>query len=619
MNHPVTPRHADPEKTEKAADLPAAASVAAPPQRIGDFLLLRELGRGGFARVYLAHQVSLDRRVALKIARQPSRGEGQALAGLEHDHIVKVFAEFSDPASGTSGLVLQYIAGTSLAEVLPRLYRDGNRPTQGADILRAIDLLARDEVGFDPAALRDREVLSHGDYLTSVCHLGARLADALAFAHARGILHCDIKPGNILMNRYGRPLLADFNVAVPTRDSGDHSLLLGGTVLYMAPEQLAAFRKLPGGDVRKVGPRSDLYSLGLVLLEMIAGRLPVNPSLNTAAAVLVWKQQRPEEWYPDGISIPPVLWRVLSRCLAPEPADRFSSGVELAAALRHAAQLLEAGSHLATDSGLARLTYRRPIAVLLALVLLPHVVGSVVNIIYNENQVVLREEQQGAFLSLVIGYNLIVYPLCVLVAWSVLWPLVRALGRPSALLTMPTRELDRLRRRTLSLSNWAIVLALLGWLPGGFIFPVALHLATGALAEGTYFHFLLSFTLSGLIALVYSYFAAQFVMLRGLYPRFVHAETDPQQVQRELDRAVRGALLFQVLAALVPLTGAVLLLTLGPKEMTLVFRFLVVAMILAGMAGLGIAVWATHSLRAQVQVWKGVHRRTARPEGAFFG
>ena len=109
----------------------------------------------------------------------------------------------------------------------------------------------RDEVDFDPASLRDRDVLARSDYLTSVCRLGARMAEALAFAHARGILHCDVKPANILLNRYGRPLLADFNVSVRSR-AEDEPHPMGGTLLYMAPEQLAAFSHLPGGDARNV-------------------------------------------------------------------------------------------------------------------------------------------------------------------------------------------------------------------------------------------------------------------------------------------------------------------------------------------------------------------------------
>ena len=116
---------------------------------------------------------------------------------------------------------------------------DGDRelvtPT-GAAILAALDELRHGDPGFDPAALRDREALAASDFPQAVCLLGAKLAEALAFAHARGVLHCDIKPGNILLTPYGRPMLADFNVAFARAKHDPASGRYGGTLAYMAPE-----------------------------------------------------------------------------------------------------------------------------------------------------------------------------------------------------------------------------------------------------------------------------------------------------------------------------------------------------------------------------------------------
>src|SRR5688500_12131147 len=112
-----------PPETEQ---IPVEASTAfdrtgafKPGQRIhDDFVILRQLGRGSFARVYLVQQVSLDRQVALKISDRPSIGEAKTLAGLEHDHIVKVYSEFADPRTGKYCLCLQYVPGTTLAHVI---------------------------------------------------------------------------------------------------------------------------------------------------------------------------------------------------------------------------------------------------------------------------------------------------------------------------------------------------------------------------------------------------------------------------------------------------------------------------------------------------------------------
>src|SRR4029079_10685491 len=120
----------------------------------------------------------------------------------------------------------------------------GAPPRSGSAILAALDATRRGEAGFDPASLRDRDALGGDDFAQAVCRLGARLAEALAFAHARGVLHCDIKPGNILLTPYGRPMLADFNVAFDrTRCEAD--ACYGGTLAYMAPEYRAAMLGRP--------------------------------------------------------------------------------------------------------------------------------------------------------------------------------------------------------------------------------------------------------------------------------------------------------------------------------------------------------------------------------------
>src|SRR5687767_4203793 len=128
------------EQTDRVPNLAGRPSdstePSAPfPDRLGDFILVRELGRGSFARVYLAHQESLGRMVALKVSERPNRGEAQILAGLEHDHIVRVYSEFNE--AGRHGLVLQYVPGTNLAQVLAELFRGGHRPERGREILDA--------------------------------------------------------------------------------------------------------------------------------------------------------------------------------------------------------------------------------------------------------------------------------------------------------------------------------------------------------------------------------------------------------------------------------------------------------------------------------------------------
>lgn len=611
---------ADPssDRTERAPTLVGSSSgpPGTPPSnlgQLGDFVLMRELGEGGLAKVYLAHQLSLDRKVALKVSHVPSRGEGQILAGLEHDHIVKVFTEFHDPVTNQHGLVLQYIPGTNLSKVLETLFRGNKVPQHGTDILGVIDALAKEEVDFDPGALRDREVFQRGDYVATVCRLGSRLAEALAFAHGRGILHCDIKPANILLTPYGRPLLVDFNVAVPSGGSEGASTF-GGTMRYMAPEQLARFVRDVDETASPIDYRADLYGLGLVLTELLLGRIPSLPTTPEGRidtkALLASKRGMPEDLLEGEQSkLPPQVWRVLRRCLHPKGTERYASGAELAGALRQAADRYEAEHRLPPAGPLCRLALRMPVLTLLMLTLVPHLVGTVVNIAYNSTQIPLSKPQRDFFVGIILYYNLVAYPICLALGWLVLRPIYEASKRISEWPTWPVVDLNRVRQKTLNLGKWAVAFALVGWLPGGVFFPLCVHVAVGSVGWDIFGHFLLSFTLSGLIALIYSYLGVQFVVLRSLYPRLMHAEQLPGETEMELQPILRTLGIFQFLAALVPLVGAIFLVALAPQEFTLIVRLLVAGLIGAGLLGLGAAVLVTGYLRNIAGVLMGRSER----------
>jgi hypothetical protein len=170
-------------------------------------------------------------------------------------------------------------------------------------------------------------------------------------------------------------------------------------------------------------------------------------------------------------------------------------------------------------------------------------------------------------------------------------------------------EVDEARRRALRLPLWDIVLACVGWLPGGLVFPLVLHLATGNLEPKVYWHFLFSFTISGLIALTYSAIAAEFVVVRVLYPGlWLDARQLRTTARGELAREEGRMAVLQFLAVLIPLAGASLLLSVGGKNLLdLSFRVLVTALLAVGMVGLGLAILAAKELRQAVDALTG-HR-----------
>ena len=263
------------------------------------FQLQSELGRGAFGRVYLARQGDLaNRPVALKISTDLI-DETQTLAQLQHTNIVPIYSVHR--SGRLQAVCMPYLGPCTLAHVLTELRQHPTLPDSGADLLgireRALSTTDAPPAsstgnqhaeqrehrrsGEEPAAATPRlaevrattqiERLRGLGYVEAVLWMAARVADGLAHAHERGILHRDLKPANILLGDDGEPLLLDFNLAADTKLRGPASAaLIGGTLPYMAPEHLRALR----GEDRTLDARCDLYSLGVILFELLTGNHP---------------------------------------------------------------------------------------------------------------------------------------------------------------------------------------------------------------------------------------------------------------------------------------------------------------------------------------------------------
>ncbi len=280
-------------------------------QVIGNCRIEALLGAGGMGQVFRARHVHLDRLQAIKImhphmASDPGfqarfRREAQAIAALEHPHIVRIFN--FDEQQGRYYIAMEYLPDGSLRTLLDRRARERTKwPLNfGLDLVR-------------------------------------QAAEALDFAHARGIVHRDIKPDNILIERHagpgGRSLyvvkLTDFGLARMVEGGGGitASGVTVGTPAYMSPEQCQG---LP------VDGRSDIYSLGIVLYEVVTGYLPFTVSrISEAVEKHVYAQPpSPRTVAPD---LPVAVESIILRCLAKKPEDRFATGAELALALRQVMQ-----------------------------------------------------------------------------------------------------------------------------------------------------------------------------------------------------------------------------------------------------------------------------------------
>jgi hypothetical protein len=221
----------------------------------------------------------------------------------------------------------------------------------------------------------------------------------------------------------------------------------------------------------------------------------------------------------------------------------------------------------------------------------------------------LSVHQQMVFDRLVVGYNAVVYPLAIVLIYWLVAPIVRVwrkLGRGEKI---PDSQFHLIRRRALTLPLWAVGLSCLGWFPGGLLFPLGLAGFAGPVSLNTFSHFLLSFTISGLIAQTYSFFGVQLVVLSLMYLELWPDGQGFSRLAAEELRPIAGRLrFFQFLAGLIPLAGAILLLGVGPEQFTVSFRLLVTGLIILGMLGFGVAILASSRLAHILTAFTGADR-----------
>jgi serine/threonine protein kinase/Tfp pilus assembly protein PilF len=314
-----------------------------PGDELFGFRLVRPLGEGAFASVFLAEQAELaDRPVVVKVSRIEGR-EPQTLAQLRHGNIVPIHSVHEDAERGVRAVCMPYLGGASFGDVLLALFARDKKPLHGRQLVAALEavqatpLEAPDPEGGGAgrgAGETPLQLLRRLDYPRAVAWLVSRLAEGLQHAHDRGVLHRDIKPSNVLLASDGQPLLLDFNVAQDLRAGREGGI--GGTIAYMAPEHLQAIQKHGADRGRCVDERSDVYSLGLVLFEALAGHRAFAQSVNYSVlpyvvGAMVEERSRcaPSVRASRG-DVPWGLESIVRKCLSPDAAARYQRASDLA-------------------------------------------------------------------------------------------------------------------------------------------------------------------------------------------------------------------------------------------------------------------------------------------------
>ncbi|HEY7065352.1 MAG TPA: protein kinase [Chloroflexota bacterium] len=278
-------------------------------QTLGKYQLLKELGRGGFATVYQGYDAGLERYVALKVlhpeltrdevALRRFQREATAVARMRHPNIIIVYEFGEDKSTGSAYIVMEFVEGDTLK---PRL----GKPTPLEETQRII-----------------------GD-----------VASALDYAHGRGVIHRDIKPANILITTENQVVLADFGIALLAQNSSSLTRGLLGTPQYMAPEQALG---------EPIDARSDLYALGIVLFEMLAGQPPFRGDSPLATLALQVNAPLPKLRSLNP-AVPEAVEAMIERALAKDPAQRYPTAAEFRAALQAAAEDAKSDMEMATYS-----------------------------------------------------------------------------------------------------------------------------------------------------------------------------------------------------------------------------------------------------------------------------
>jgi eukaryotic-like serine/threonine-protein kinase len=580
-------------------------------ETIDDFDLLVELGSGAFAKVFLARQRSMQRLVALKVATDSS-DEPQTLAQLDHDHIVRVFDQRSVPERKLRLLYMQYIAGGTLHAVIDRVRQSPPEQRSGKLILDVIDESLERRGESRPSESSIRAWLAKATWPEAVCWLGAKIARALDYAHRLSVLHRDVKPANILITAEGAPKLADFNISFSAKVAGaTPAAYFGGSLAYMSPEQLEACHPSHVRSPEELDGRSDLYSLGIVLWELLTGARPfrdetVEGGWSPTLEAMIARRKTPIDTW-DLVRVPACpegLPLIIETALSADAGKRWSSGLEMARRLELCTNPKACALLFPPKKSWPVRLRRYTVLIVFVAAGLPNVLAGVFNYDHNLSEIVSKLgplEPDFQLTQAVI--NGVAYPLGAALFWYLAYSVFKGLRRVRAK-QLPPEESQNLRRRCLDLGRLMAMISVVEWSTAACVYPISLRLVHAEMPTSAMLRFFFSLLLCGLVAAAYPFFVITFFSLKSLYPVYLLADLEGASADAPLLKQVNQRnSIYLVVAALAPFLGIAALiadslinenvLPPGAEQSMAVFSAI-------GLLGLPCLFWLSNSIRGDL-------------------
>lgn len=562
--------------------------------RLEDFDLLATLGKGAFATVFLARQISMHRMVALKISADQG-AEPQTLAQFDHENIVRVYDQRALPDAGLRLLYMQCVRGGTLLPVVKHVQDTSAEKRTGRLLLKAVDRALDDHGESAPAESSLRKRLAGMGWPEVICWVGSRLADALDYAHRRGVLHRDIKPANVLLTGEGAPKLADFNVSFSSAVSdATPTAYFGGSLPYMSPEQLEAFHPGHVREANSLDERSDIYSLGVVLWELLTGYRPFRDGHleeGWTATLDQMVDRRHAGVGEDAIKtlpkkIPHGLKTVLLSCLAADPQARPQSGRELAQQLELCLQPRLQDILNPPERGWQRWVLAYAMVALILAAFVPNLLAARFNYVFNDVDIMPLIEAASplarpTFEKLVTWINGIAFPLGLGLAGYLAFPVFKTIRERGRGVKHTVEHLAQMRNRSLELGHYAACIGILLWTIAGIAYPICFRIVVGSnMPLRVYPHFIASLTICGLIAASYPFLVVTFFTIRAYYPALLTLDQLPRQNFERLTRLGRRTRIYFVLSVLIIFVSILILVAIDTKA-----KFAVSVLCIAGIVG----------------------------------